>query len=200
MSSERRPTADRKREIADAALRIIARDGLGRFTTAAVAAEVGLTNGAIFRHFAGMDQIISAAIDRAEAVLFESFPPTEPDPLRRLGQFVCARLTAIRKHPEILRVVYSGELAQAEGAAGGDRVRGLKRRSIAFVRSCLQEAADLGLLREELEPKELTLIVLGTIMAVALVPEARAHDGASASSPPRVWATVERLIRRTSSL
>jgi AcrR family transcriptional regulator len=195
MSAERRPTADRQREIADAALRIIARDGLGKFTAAALAAEVGLTNGALFRHFAGMDEIVSAAIDRAEEVLFEQFPHDDSDPLRRLGQFVCARLTAVRQHPDVLRVVYTDELARA-GADRSKRVRGFKRRSVAFVRDCLEEAATLGLLKEVLEPKELTLIVVGTIMAAALVPEARERSGSPAARPNSVWATIEQLIRR----
>lgn len=196
MATERRPTADRKREIADAALRIIAREGVYKFTAAALAAEVGLTNGALFRHFAGMDQIVSAAIDRAEDVLFAQFPPADPDPISRLGQFVCTRLVAVQRHPEVLRAVYSDELAQAAGVQESRRVRDFKRRSVAFVRECIEEAAKAGLLEEGLQTQPLTLIVLGAIMAVALMPEAQELALSPGAGPQEVWASIERMIRR----
>lgn len=193
MTTQRRPTADRQREIADAALALIARDGLGKFTSATLALEVGLTNGALFRHFAGMDQIVTAAIDRAEEVLFEHFPPAHEDPLERLGAFVCDRIDAMRKHPGVLRIVYSNELAQAAGEAGAARVREFKRRSLAFIRGCLQEASERGMLIDGVAPKDLTVVVTGCIMAMALAPEVRTGSGARAQE---VWATIKLLMQK----
>ena len=57
-SPERKPADDRRREIADAALRVIADHGLGRFTAVAMAREVGLTDAALFRHFPSKEAIV----------------------------------------------------------------------------------------------------------------------------------------------
>jgi AcrR family transcriptional regulator len=71
----RRSAEARRREIADAALCVIAAEGLGHFTALAIAREVGLTDGALFRHFPTKDAIVDAAIDRFEELLFEGFCP-----------------------------------------------------------------------------------------------------------------------------
>lgn len=188
----RKPTADRKVEIADATLQVIAREGLGKFTAASLAKQVGVSDGALFRHFSSMDGIIAAAIDRAEEILFEGFPPSDADPLDRLGAFYCERLAAIRKHPGVVRVIYSNELAHAAGEQGAARVTEFKRRSVEFVRGCLQEASRKGLLTEAGKPKELAVIVLGSVMAVALSP-----DGNPTLNPQELWRTLERMLRRS---
>src|SRR5512133_3920382 len=118
----RKTAGDRRREIADAALRVIAAHGTGRFTALAVAREVGVTDGALFRHFPSMEAIVDAAIDRVEELLFEGFPPAEEDPLDRLGAFFRRRATVIRRSPGISPLVISDELAKAGSARGVERV------------------------------------------------------------------------------
>ena len=114
--AQRKPGADRRREIADAALRVIAEHGLGRFTALAVAEAVGLTDAALFRHFASMDAIVLGAIDRVEEHLFEGFPPEGADPLE-LGaiaqeiQGIADELAARRNPP----VASSGDAREVSG-------------------------------------------------------------------------------------
>lgn len=75
-----RPSAVRRREIADAALSVFGESGLASLTTAAIAKKVGVTDAALFRHFDSKHEVIAAAIDRAGEILFEGFPPTCADP------------------------------------------------------------------------------------------------------------------------
>ena len=103
---------------------MIAEHGLGRFTALAVAEQVGLTDAALFRHFASMDAIVLGAIDRVEELLFEGFPPEGADPLDRLGGFFRRRAAVIRMNPGIARLFASEELSHAASAEG---VRGWAR-------------------------------------------------------------------------
>src|SRR5215208_1322322 len=118
----RKPAADRRREIADAALRVIATQGLGRFTSLAIAREVGVSDGALFRHFSSKDAIVAAAIDRVEELLFDGFPPADDDPVERLGAFFRRRTAVIREHPGISTLVATEELAKAGSPGGDERV------------------------------------------------------------------------------
>ena len=111
-SPERKPAGDRRREIADAALRVIADHGLGRFTAVAMAREVGLTDAALFRHFPSKEAIVLAAIDRVGELLFEGFPPQGGDPVERLGTFFRQRVAVIRAHPGIARIFATQQLSQ----------------------------------------------------------------------------------------
>ena len=54
----RKPSAERRVEIAQAVLRIIGEQGITSFTTTALAKEIGVTSGALFRHFASRDEIL----------------------------------------------------------------------------------------------------------------------------------------------
>src|SRR5512138_2098061 len=165
MTPRRKPD-ERRREIADAVLKIVAERGIGRLTAATIAREVGVTDAALFHHFQGMDQIVLAAIDRVEELLFQSLPPGTGDPLDRLGAFFLQRISAIHRHPGAGRLVLSDILAQIAPPAGTAKVRALKKRSVDLIRSCLLEAHREGLLADGLEPPEATVIVLGALMVL----------------------------------
>lgn len=186
----RKPAAARRREIADAALRIVARDGLSGFTALAIAREVGVTDAALFRHFATKEAIVLAVIDRVEEILFEGFPPAEPDPIARLGRFFERRVAVIRENPGVARVVGSELLAQVAPAEGVARVAGFRRRSRAFLRRTLAEARRAGTLADGLEPDEAAVLVLGALLALG---HAGLGDG---GLPRRVWEVLERTLRR----
>lgn len=191
----RKPHLDRRREIADAALRVISAQGLGRFTTAALAAEVGVTDGALFRHFDTKEAIVLAAIDRVEELLFEGFPPEAADPIERLGLFFRRRVDVIRVRPGISRVLVSEELAHAAPPEGGARVARFRRRSEAFVRSCLAEATRAHLLAPGVHVEEAAVLVLGAILALAHTPGLARRRGVAPALAGRVWSTLDVLLR-----
>jgi AcrR family transcriptional regulator len=188
----RKPADARRREIADAALRIVAEQGLGRFTAMSIAREVGVSDAALFRHFPTKDAIVLAVVDRVEEVLFEGFPPPDPDPIARLGRFFERRVAVIRDSPGVARVVGSELLAQVAPPEGLARVAAFRRRSRAFVHRTLVEARRKGLLAEGLAPDEATVLVLGAILALG---HAGLGSGAARGLPARVWTALERMLR-----
>lgn len=191
--AQRKPSADRRREIADGALRVLAEQGPGRFTALAVAEAVGLTDAALFRHFAGMDAIVLAAIDRLEELLLEGFPPADADPLARLGAFFRRRVAVIRARPGLARLIASEELAHAAPAEGVRRLAALRTRSMGFVRACVAEAAAAGALAPGLGPEVGALLVIGALLALSH-PAAVPPD-AGADLPERAWRALEALLR-----
>ncbi len=190
--TERKPADARRREIADAALKVIAEQGLARFTALAIAREVGVSDAALFRHFPSKEAIVLAVIDRVEEMLFEGFPPAGPDPIARLGHFFRQRVAVIRDNPGVARLVGSEQLAQAAPPEGVSRVAEFRRRSTSFVRQMLSEAQAGGLLADGIQAEEASVMVLGSLLALAHAGLARA----SARLPERVWAALERTLRR----
>jgi AcrR family transcriptional regulator len=190
----RRPAHDRRREIADAALRVVAERGLGGFTALAIAREVELTDGALFRHFSSKEAIVDAALDRVEELLFAGFPPRDADPIARLGAFFHGRVAAIRANPGISRLLVSEELSKAASPAGMRHAAELRQRSIEFVRGCIAEARRRELLAPGLGAEEAAIVVLGAILALG-------HSTLPAEPPvevaPRVWDALEALLRGT---
>lgn len=186
----RQPAESRRRQIAEAALAIVAEQGLGRFTTAAVAERVGIAEGTIFRHFDAKEDIVLAAMARLEERVFAGFPPEDADPLDRIGRFVRARSTLLATEPALARVVFSDQLVHAAGERGAAMVRAWRARTVGFLRACFAEAKDAGLLAEGVDVDDLALLVQGAIVASAL------HGAAAADRAPRAWATLLSHIRR----
>jgi len=192
---ERRPTDVRQAQIVDAAMRIIASRGSRKFTAKLLGTEVGVTGGAIFRHFRTMDEIVEAVVGRIEEILFKDFPPEAADPIERLGIFFQNRVRAVVDNPHVSRLLLSDHLAQAGGKTQAKRLGEFKRRSRDFVLECLSEAQESGMLFGGVGPEEGTILVLGAIFALAHyrtgIPDKKEVERVSA----RIWNIIESLLR-----
>ena len=177
-------------------MRIIATEGSRRFTAKFVAAKIGVTAGAIYRHFAGMDAIIDAVIDRVEALLFAGFPPNAGDPFARLGLFFQRRVETIASNPDISRMLLSDHLAHAAGPRRAVRIEGFKRRSRRFVVECLRQAEEDGSLKRSVRPEEGAIVVLGSILTLAHANPRVARKTSVTVLSERVWSVLERALRR----
>lgn len=164
----RRKTRERQEELVDAALRIIETQGIAALTTRALADEIGLTTGAIFRHFTSLDALLLAVVTRVEQVLAQTFPPEHLEPRERLLQFVERRSEVVGTQRGILRLMLSEQFALALPAEGAERIRGCVKRSRAFIAACIREAQAAGTLRSDVDAQALALVVIGTTQALAL--------------------------------
>lgn len=195
---ERQPTEERRRQIAKAALKIVAEQGLGKFTTSSIAKEVGLSDGALFRHFKTKAEIVLAAIDLIEEELFRGFPPKREDPLEALGELIKGRLDYLSENPYLFRLIFSEQLTQASGRRGTVKIQEMRTKTLEFIRNSLKAAQATGSVRDDLSPDDLTVIVFGTVFGAAgrelyegVLPKASVR-GLSG----RLWTSLEKLIRR----
>jgi AcrR family transcriptional regulator len=191
----RKPTAVRRSEIADAAMRLIAARGARGFTARSLAREVGITAGAVFRHFPSMDAVVGAVVERMESVLFAELPVEGGDPLTRLRHFFEQRVDAILEHPQLSRLLLSDQLAQLGAPGQAARIEEFKHRTRSYVLECLREADRCGDLRGVAGPEEGTVLVQGAVLVLA-----HAGGGAGAAARLRarsrkVWATLESAFR-----
>lgn len=176
MTPRRLASEVRQVELTDAALRIIATRGISALSTRTLAAEVGLSTGAMFRHFASIDALLEAVVARVEAVLEATFPPPTLRPLERLQRFVEARSLAVGDQLGILRLVLSEQFLLALPRGGSQRLGACVERTRGFVLDCLREGQAGGELRADLAPETLAPIVMGTVQMLALAPRARPRE------------------------
>ncbi len=188
----RKPTQVRRTEIADAALRVIAAHGARHFTARALAHEVGITDGAVFRHFATMEEVVAAAVERIETALFSAPLPTQADPIERLGVFFRARVDALVAHPHLARLLFSDSLAQLGGPEPARRVEEFKRRTRRFIVTCLEEARRQGRLADGMAPREGAVLVQGAVFALG---HGAGGEGSTEQTTKAVWKALERMLR-----
>jgi len=192
----RRPGEQRRPQIAAAALELIGQHGLRRFTTPALARRIRVSDAAVFRHFPSKRAVVAAVIERVEALLFEGGLPLDGDPLARLGRFFVRRVARVAAERGIARLMFSEELEAVAGRAGAARVAEMKRRSMDFVRACLDEARAAGVLDPRVGSREGVVLVTGALMALVYGRSAPRPAAIIAREGRRVWAVLEQLLRR----
>jgi len=190
-----REVADRHTQIVDVAMRIIATRGARRFTAQLLATEIGVTAGAIFRHFESMEAIVDAVVERMGAILFEGFPPKAVDPIERLGLFFHRRTQTILANPHLSRMLLSDHLSQAASSSQAGRLEEFKRRSQTFVVGCLREAEQAGALSEAVNPEAGAVIVIGSILALSHATTRIASEARIERLADEVWSVIERTLR-----
>ncbi len=85
---------DRRQEIAEAAWRVILRDGLSRMSVRAVAREMSATTGLISHHYANKDDLVATALDLVTQRTMDtaSEAGTDASGLERLEEMVLAAM------------------------------------------------------------------------------------------------------------
>lgn len=109
----RKPAELRKAQIVAVILDLADRIGPDRVTTGAVAAEVGVTQAAIFRHFPTKAEMWVAVADHVAGVLTaawaEALKEAKP-PVDQVKALVGAQLDQITAHPAMPMLLFSREL------------------------------------------------------------------------------------------
>jgi AcrR family transcriptional regulator len=186
----------RTEAILDAALAQFARRGIERTTMTDIAAEAGLSTGAIYRYFSGKEQLLQAvfarALDRNRSV-FEEAGRGVRSPLDALLEVGRRTLAENPCGPETV-VGVEAILASARDPEGiGKRHAGIYREIFALIEETLRRARDAGELAADLDYHTLaialTAVVPGLSAMMLVVGDEVDSD--------RVLSLYGELLRRT---
>lgn len=125
------PTKDK---LVRAALLLVARDGFGAATTAAIAAEAGVAEGTLYRHFPSKDDLMVEAYRRLKEKVFEKISSGEDGdeaPDVRLKRVWRALYEAYRSDVEAFvfgQRFAESELSAREGGQAHERILGAVAR------------------------------------------------------------------------
>lgn len=194
-NTSRKSSTVRREEIAVAALRIIGEQGIASLTTTTLAAEVGVTSGALFRHFDSREAMLQEAAQYALAKIEGTFPDPTLPPLERLLIMADNRVRIVGADAGVAWVLRSDQAYLSLPADAVSRLQGLVKRSKKFVLTALRDGAKDGTIRTDIEPEVLFVPVMGTIHA--LIGMAGVHATATrtrGSSKGRVLAALAVLL------
>ena len=130
----------------------------------------------------------------------EAAPRSTEDPLERLEDFVLSRLHSVAVQPGIQSLIFSDQISHALGEEGPRRVAALRNRGRAFIRSCLREAAEKDLLREDLDIEGAVLLVTGMVMAFLFAAKDGALPAPVGEMEKRAWKTVRSMLERNQGI
>ncbi len=160
-------TPPRKEEIIDRTFELVREHGFAGLRMRQIADKVGVTEGALYRHFPSKEAILLALVDRIEGRLL--------GPIRQIASR--ADLSPERKLEEILRhhlrtviesrslpILLISEASFSEFEELRARMRGLLSTYLGILESIARHVETA----EGLEPRELAVLLLGLPAGVAL--------------------------------
>ena len=163
----RRPTSVRKREIIDAARLVITERGMQSLTIGNLARAVGVSEGAIYRHFSGKKRILAGLIEDIDFRLTQRIDLIDGD-----GDAGLKRLELVLRHnvaPSTLTGVSFLVIAEVL-MNGDDELRALMQASIdkhlAMIEAQLTVGVQKGEVRSDVDLKAAALQFYGLIQAV----------------------------------
>ena len=137
-------------------------------TTAQIAAQMGVTQGALFRHFADKQAIWAAVMDWTATTLLARFDAVSGvTPIERLRAMFATHIDFVVTHPGVPRILF-GELQRDGDAQGKMCVRALMAAYRERVTNLLTEAKAQSLIAETVDIPAAATMFLGMVQGLAM--------------------------------
>lgn len=192
----RQPTEIRRVEIVAAVLRLAATRSPAAITTGDMAAELGFSQGAVFRHFPGKDAIWMAVLDWVDAELIAALDAAAQQgatPLDGLERVFMAHVRFVVASPGVPRIIFH-ELQHPDDTPLKQRVRALLGRYRQILARLLEAAADQGLLLAGLDRQAAASLFIGSIQGLVMQSMLAADASSIEDDARRVVALYLRAI------
>ena len=189
-------TEVRQAGLIEAALQLAAQRSPAEITTGDLARAVGITQGAVFRHFASKEAIWLAVLDWATDTLRARLQAaaTNPanaaagaaSPLAALQAVFIAHVDFVIAHPGVPRVIFQ-ELQHAQDTALKAAVRRLMQRYRTLLMGLLQRAQKQNLLAPGTDLPSATVLFMGSVQGLVMQSLMSGQVQAMAAQAPGVF-------------
>lgn len=163
----RLPTEERQEEIVLAVISLAAGLPPESLTTQAIATEIGLTQGALFRHFASKENLWTAVMDWIQKELFDRLGTaagTGGNPEQKLHAVFMAHVNFVAEYPGVPRLIFN-ELQKPAQTPSKERVRGIL---MAYQRFLLPLLRAIDSRNEKYDAQAAAALFMGAIQGLVM--------------------------------
>ena len=188
----------RRAEIIDVVLRLSAERSPGLITTAEIAKALGLSQGALFKHFQSKETIWLAVADRVATTLLATIEQAAEQataPLAALRAIFLAHVGFVIEHPGTPRFIFH-ELQRAVDSPVKLRLRGMLANYRQLLLRLLEAAAQRGELDENINQQAAASLFIGSIQGLVMQSMMVGQQFAMREQAVAVLAILERGIAR----
>jgi len=196
MAEEKLDTQVRREQIAEAALAIVAGQGVRRLSMATVARRVGLVPSGIYRHFTGKAAMLDAVLDLLEKRIADNVDAAcreTDDPLQQLRGVLIRHVRFIREGRALPRILFS------DAVHSGDPQR--KQRIGAIIMGYAERLAEImrrgqaqGQIRPEVDPSTAAMMFFGMIAPAGILWQLTDGGVDVTRLAERSWALFKRML------
>jgi AcrR family transcriptional regulator len=170
--AKRMTTIIRREQIAEAALALVADQGVGALTARNVARAVGVTAPALYRHFpGGKADILASVLDLLDDVKTEGLRQAlvEPGPaLTKLRRCYDLHISVVERYRALPNLVLSDAIWSDETQLR-DRLLRNHQRHQAEVAEIIRQGQQAGEIRADIDADEIFVQFLGQFLTIAIL-------------------------------
>ena len=160
---QRLDTETRQEQIKKAVLEIISSEGLAKLTTRNLALKVGVTEGAIFRHFKSKNDIMLAIIDDVKNNLLTTqkvitFSKQSPD--KKLFEFLCKHVKYLVENKGITILLFS-EATHMNEPKLKEKLYEILSTQKKYVKKILEEGMNINIWDSSLKTENIAMMYMG---------------------------------------
>lgn len=193
------PADERRAVTVQTVIELAAEQNPSEITTAAIASRMGLTQGALFRHFPTKDAILQSVMewvaDRLLARVNRSLQEAS-SPLAALEAAFMAHVMFVSEHPGVPRVLFA-ELQRREGSPAKLAVQALLGRYSERLAAIVETGKAKGEITTDLPTHAIVLMFIGTIQGLVMRSLLAGDVGSIARDAPATFEVLRRGIRST---
>jgi len=192
----RLPTEERQAEIVAAALRLARELSPALITTSDIAAAVGVTQGAVFKHFPTKDAIWLAAMAGVRERLLlalEQAAQAAPSPLDALAAVFRAHVAFVVAQPGVPRLIFH-ELQRPSDSPVKQEVRALLQSYRKLLLDLLEAAVQQGQAPATLDKAAAATLFVGIVQGLVMQSMLSGKPAAMKAEAERVFALYLRGI------
>ncbi|MBU0947104.1 MAG: TetR family transcriptional regulator [Proteobacteria bacterium] len=191
------PAEERRTVTVEAVVELAGEQNPNDITTSAIAGRMGLTQGALFRHFPNKAAIQEAVMEWVAEQLLARLDKAiqgAPSPLAALEAMFMAHVVFVAEHPGVPRILF-GELQHSERTASKAKVQTLIRRYGERLHRLLEEGKMDTELDANLDIEAAAILFIGTIQGLIMQSLLAGDVDHIRHDAPRVFAIYRRGIR-----
>lgn len=161
---------ERRAATVDAVVELAAKQNPSEITTTAIAKHMGVTQGALFKHFPTKDAILQAVMEFvAERLLsrVDKAARGAPTPVAAIEAIFMAHIEFVVENPGVPRMMF-GELQHAKLTAPKRMAQTLIRRYGERLHDIMEEGKAAGELFETLDTSAAAILFIGTIQGLVM--------------------------------
>lgn len=168
MTRKNLPKAQRRAATVDAVIALAAITNPAKITTALIAARMGVTQGALFRHFADKQEIWTAVMARTADELLGRFDKIEAThPIDKLEAMFDAHIDFVVTYPGVPRILF-GELQRSGKTPAKTRVTALMAEYRSRLVELLEAASADNLISRHTDIPAAATLFLGIIQGLVM--------------------------------
>ncbi len=154
---------ERQQQIIDSSLDLISEKGIQGLTIKNLAAKIGITEAAIYRHYKNKAQILSHILDSFKiGSVYESFNNENLPAFEKIERIFISHFQLFTKHPEIAAVIFSEELFRNETELK-EKVKNTINTNNQNITQIITEGQKTGNVRDDIPPESIAVITMGSL-------------------------------------